>query len=103
MNRRDFLRRMGWPVLTAAGVIMASGFLQPAEARGRRGRSSGGGGNQSQGSTGGASQAQGSAGAGNQSNVSGLDLGSGRFKQDNPTQGGSGLIGDDVGAFQGSN
>jgi hypothetical protein len=102
MNRRDFLRRMGWPVLTAAGVIVTSGFLQSADAKGGRSRGSGGGGNQSQGSTGGASQSQGSAGTGNQGNVSGMDLGSGRFTQDNPTQGGSGLAGDDVGAFQGS-
>ena len=82
MNRRDFLRKMGLPVLTAAGILIAAGIREPASAGKKGRRNSGGGGNQS----------QGSSGTGNSSNVSTLDFGSSRITTDKGQQGQKGLM-----------
>jgi hypothetical protein len=69
MNRREFLGRIGWSALTAAGMIIAAGSREPVYAGGKKGG----------GDTG-------------KSGLSGMDLGSGRFKTNSPTQKGKGLI-----------
>jgi hypothetical protein len=76
MNRREFLGRIRWAALTAASLVIAAGTRQSVDASGKgQGKSSGGG-----------NQSQQSGSTGNNSNISGTDLGSGRFKANNPTQ-----------------
>jgi hypothetical protein len=71
MNRRDFVRNIGWSALTAVGMIIAAGSREPVYAGGKKGGRKSGAGKRSGKSSG--------SGA-NSSNVSGMDLGSGRLK-----------------------
>jgi hypothetical protein len=37
MNRRDFVRNIGWSALTAVGMIIAAGSREPVYAGGKKG------------------------------------------------------------------
>jgi hypothetical protein len=82
MDRQEFLSQMAWPVLMAAGMVIAGGIGEHVSAGGKRKSSSGGGG----------SQFQGSSGTGNKSNLGGMDTGSRKFKTNNGPQKEKGLI-----------
>ncbi len=74
MNRRDFIRNIGWSALTAVGMIIAAGSREPVYAGGKKG-----GRKSSSGKRSGKSSGSGA----NSSNVSTMDLGSGRLKSSN--------------------
>jgi hypothetical protein len=75
MNRRDFIRNIGWSVLTAAGMIIAAGSREPVYAGGKKGGRKSGAGKRS------------GKLSGKSSNVSTMDLGSGRLKTNNGNKG----------------
>jgi hypothetical protein len=83
MNRRDFIRNMGWSVLTAAGMIIAAGSRERVYAAGKKGGRKSSSGNPPGSKSGGDAR---------KSDVHGMDLGSGRFKTNSPTQKDKGLI-----------
>ncbi len=81
MNRRDFIRNMGWSVLATASMIIAAASREPVYAGGKKGGRKSGTGKQS----------------GASSNVSSTDLGSGRLKT-NGNAGTSNVSGMDLGS-----
>ena len=74
---------VSWPLLIAAGMVIAAGSREPVYAGGKKGGRKSSSGTQSGGSSGGDAR---------KSNISGASLGSGRSKTDSPTPKDKGLI-----------
>lgn len=82
MERREFIKTLGLPVLAAVGIVAASGLGESASAwKNKRGSNKSGG-----------SRKKSSSGRGKSSNVSGMDLGSGRLKTDQGSSNDNGFI-----------
>lgn len=82
MERREFIKTLGLPVLAAVGMVAASALGDSASAwKKKRGNSSKSG-----------NRNKSSSGGGNNSNLSSAGLGSGRLKTDQGSKNDKGLI-----------